>query len=70
MGVEIFYCLHDYLGIERCKKSYLGKPDTTAFVDLNDTQSIVASERHDESSACILMRKYSSISYSDRSKLR
>lgn len=28
MGVEVFYCLHDYLGIERCKKSYLGKPDT------------------------------------------
>ncbi|KAL6437081.1 hypothetical protein ACFW04_004997 [Cataglyphis niger] len=23
MGVEVFYCLNDYLGIERCKKSYL-----------------------------------------------
>lgn len=28
MGIEVFDCVHDYLRIERCKKSYLGKPGT------------------------------------------
>jgi len=26
MGIEVFDCLNNYLRVERCKKSYLGKP--------------------------------------------
>lgn len=36
MGVEVFDCLNNYLGVERCKKSYRGKPAHFCIVQVDD----------------------------------